>query len=98
MRKTKGGGDTQHRGRRRRGDTQPEERQEEKKGEKITHGTAMGSEGAHVGCCSRSASAASQDCAVQQAEGRGGGRGRGWEGETDDVKSFELFRRPLHRM
>lgn len=27
----------------------------------------------------------------------GGGGGRSWEGEADDVKRFELFRRPLHR-
>lgn len=64
----------QHRGRGRRGETQRDG--EEEKGEKwwkITHGAAMGSEGTHVGCCSRSASATSQDCAVQQPEGGGGG-------------------------
>lgn len=46
---------------------------------KITHAAVMGSDGTHVGCCSRSASATSEDCAVQQQPeggGRGGGAGR----------------------
>lgn len=51
----------------------------------------MGSEGTHVGCCSRSASATSEECAVQQPEGGGEGRGgvgwgRSWEVEADDVE------------
>lgn len=89
----------QHRGRGRRGQTQ-RDGEEEKGGKwrKITHAAVMGSDGTHFGCCSRSASATSEDCAVQQQREGGGRGGRSWEGEAGDVKSFELFRRPLHRM
>lgn len=45
------------------------------KNHSLTHGAAVGSEETHVGCCSRSASAAAQDCAVQQPEGSREGRG-----------------------
>lgn len=51
----------------RRGETQRDGEEENggESGGKITHGATVGSEETHVGCCSRSASAASQDCAVR---------------------------------